>query len=66
MFGGIPYEYFKQTGFKNGLAIGTFEGVDIKPALLYRILFSLYKAKRFFMNSSLMSKKIKHHAKTIH
>jgi hypothetical protein len=30
---GIPFEHFRETGFKNGLATGTFDGVAIRPGI---------------------------------
>jgi len=67
---GIPFEYFKETGFKDGLATGTFDGVEIKPdalpALWYKIQFFLWRIKRVFMNPSLIVRKLEKYAKTIH
>jgi hypothetical protein len=34
---GIPFEHFVETGFENGLATGTFDGVEIGPSPLVAV-----------------------------
>lgn len=67
---GIPFEYFKETGFKNGLATGTFDGVEIKPdallALWYKIQIFPWRAKRVVMKPSLILRKLKKYAEAIY
>jgi hypothetical protein len=66
----IPFEHFKQTGFKNGLATGTFDGVEIKPdalpALWYKINILPWRVKRVVMKPSLIFTKLKKYLKAIH
>jgi len=67
---GIPFEYFKETGFKNGLAIGTFDDIELKPnvfiLLCYKVYIFLQMAKRVVMNPSLILRKLKKYAKAIY
>lgn len=63
---GISFEYFKETGFKDGLPTGTFDGVEIKPALRYKVLFFLWRATKVLTTPSLILRKLKKYAKTIH
>lgn len=67
---GIPFSFFKETGFRNGLATGTFDGVEIKADLLPRLG---YEASRFLrgtagaiMQPSTAWVKLKQYAKTIY
>ena len=55
---GIRFKYFKESGFKNELVTGTFDGVEIKPALVYRFLWFIWRAKRVAMNPSLIIRKL--------
>lgn len=67
---GIPFEYFKETGFKDELATGTFDGVEIKPDVFPELWngfsFFLWRAKRVLMKPSLILRKLEKYAKTIH
>jgi len=67
---GIPFEYFKETGFKDGHTSGTFDGVEIKPAalltLLYKIQIFPWRVKRVVMKPSLILKKLQKYAEKIH
>jgi len=60
---GIPYEYFKETGMKNELATGTFDGVEIKPdalpALRYKVRTFLWRIMRVVIKPSLILRKLK-------
>jgi len=61
---GIKFQYFKQKGFKNNLAYGTFDGVEIKPSLyallLYKVTNFPRRLKRLMMNPSLIILKLRH------
>lgn len=67
---GIPFEYFKETGLKDGLAIGRFDGVEIKPAAFPALWHGLQvlpgRVARIFMNPSLILRKMERYAKAIH
>jgi hypothetical protein len=60
---GIPFEYFKETGLKKGLATGTFDGVEIKPdvlpALWYQVHFFFWRGKRVLLEPSLLLIKLR-------
>jgi len=60
---GIPFQHFKQTGNKNGLAIGTFDGVKIKPSALSVLWYKAHifseRVKRVIKKPSLILKKLK-------
>jgi hypothetical protein len=60
---GTPFDYFRETGFRNGLAVGTFDGVEIKPDVLPDLLSKvdnfLLKIKRVVMEPSLILRKLK-------
>ena len=59
---GIPYKYFKQNGFRNGLAYGTFDGVVIRsnavPIIWNRIDIMFERFKRIINNPSLILRKL--------
>jgi hypothetical protein len=61
---GIPFEYFKETGVKNGLAIGTFDGIEIKSSILPRLWYQadifLWRTYRIFKKPSLIIIKLRH------
>jgi hypothetical protein len=67
---GIPFEHFKQTGLKNGLPTGTFDGIEIKPdaltALWYKINVLPWRVKRVVMKPSLIFGKLKKYLQEIH
>ncbi|MEQ1534307.1 MAG: hypothetical protein ABL923_00385 [Burkholderiaceae bacterium] len=67
---GTPFEHFKQTGFKNGLAVGAFDGIEIKPsalsALWYKITIFPWRVKRVVMKPTLIFRKLKKYVKEIH
>lgn len=67
---GVPFECFKETGFKNGLATGTFGGVelgpDALPELWYKVCLFLWRLRRVVMKPSLILRKLKKYAKTIY
>lgn len=67
---GIPFSYFKETGFRNGLATGTFDGVEIRPnklpALWNEVERFLRGALSALMSPSQAWVKLKRYAKTIH
>lgn len=58
MAGGIPFEYFKQTGKTSGI----FDGVEIKPdafpALWYKISLFLWRVKRVVVKPLLILRKL--------
>jgi hypothetical protein len=60
---GIKFQYFKQKGFRNGLAYGTFDGVEIKPNLSALLRYKLTNFPRRFkkavMNPSLIILKLR-------
>jgi len=60
---GIPFESFKETEFKNGLAVGTFDGIKIKPSALpslwYGINLFLWRVSKGIANPLLVFKKLK-------
>jgi hypothetical protein len=60
---GVPFESFKENGFRNDLATGTFDGVEIKPnvipALKYNVNILLRRVKKSISQPSLLIKKIK-------
>ena len=60
---GIPYEYFRETGMKGTLPIGTFDGVALKAAftslLRLKICQFLWRAGRVIVSPSLILKKVK-------
>ena len=60
---GINFQYFKQKGFKNGLAYGTFDGIEIKPnsytLLRYKLTQFPRRLKRVVMKPSLIIKKLR-------
>ena len=66
---GVPFEYFKETGLKNGLPTGTFDGIEIKsdalPALWYKINILPWRVKRVVMKPSLIFRKLKKYLKAI-
>ena len=66
---GVPYEYFKEQGLKNGLPTGTFDGIEIKPdalpALWYKINILPWRVKRVVMKPSLIFTKLKKYLKAI-
>jgi len=59
---GIPFEYFKGTGIKLGLATGTFDGVKIKPDILASIWFKMiefiWRVKRVVLEPSLITTRL--------
>jgi hypothetical protein len=67
---GTPFEYFKETGIKNGLAVGTFDGIEIKPSALpsvwYGINLFLWRMKRVVAKPSLVLRKLEKYLKAIH
>jgi hypothetical protein len=67
---GSKFQYFKQIGVKQGLAYGTFDGVEIKPdslpALWYKISIFPWRVKRVVLQPSLIFKKLKKYFKVIH
>lgn len=66
---GIAFSYFQETGFKRGLATGTFDGVLIKsnplPAFAYETVRLLRGAWGALMRPSSAWIKLKQYAKTI-
>ncbi len=62
MSDGIPFEYFKETGSKNFLAVGTFDGIEIKPSALsylwHKINRFFFKMNRVMAEPSLIYKKL--------
>ncbi len=67
---GTPFEFFKETGFKNGLATGTFDGIEIKPSALPALWFKInilpWRVKRVVIKPSLIFRKLKKYLKGIH
>lgn len=61
---GIKFQYFKQKGFRNRLAYGVFDGVEIKPNLSALLRFKLRnfprRLKRAVMNPSLIILKLRY------
>ena len=55
---GIPYKYFKETGSENELVTGTFDGIEIKSALIYKVLWFLWRVKNVILNPSLILRKL--------
>ena len=60
---GIPYEYFRETGSKNGLTVGTFDGAVIEASIVPRLGYwlSLFPVRlgRVLRNPSLVLHKFK-------
>lgn len=60
---GINFQYFKQKGFKNSLAYGEFDGVEIKPnsysLLRYKLMQFPRRLRRVAMRPSLIIKKLR-------
>ena len=67
---GLRFEHFKETGLKNGLATGTFDGVELKsdalPALWYGVHLFLSRLKRGVMKPSLILRRLNKYVRTIH
>lgn len=59
---GVTFKYFKETGFINGLCVGTFDNVEIKPSVIsslcYSIIIFLLRIKKAAVNPSLIFKKM--------
>jgi hypothetical protein len=60
---GTPFEHFKQTGLKDRLPVGTFDGIviepDALPSLLHKINILPRRIKRLIVNPSLVLKKLR-------
>jgi hypothetical protein len=66
---GHPYAWFKETGLRNGLATGTFDGVEIKPdplpQLAYEVVRFVRGSARALRRPSTALTRLKQYAKTI-
>jgi len=66
---GTPFTWFKETGLRNGLATGTFDGVEIKSDLLPKAAYEAVRlvrgAARALRRPSTALIRLKQYAKTI-
>lgn len=67
---GIPFSYFQETGFKRGLATGTFDGVEIRADKLATLRHEIARFLRGVMKALMTPSQawlmLKGYAKTIH
>jgi hypothetical protein len=67
---GIPFSHFRETGFRNGLATGTFDGIEIRPDALpefgRQVSRFLRAATRALLNPTKAWVMLKRYAKTIY
>lgn len=52
---GVPYEFFKETGMRNGLAYGLFDGKVIEASLFHRTCFKIQIIVLRLIKSTLQS-----------
>jgi hypothetical protein len=67
---GVPFTWFRETGMRNGLATGTFDGIEIKPDFLPAIAHEVARfvkgACSALMQPSTALSRLRQYAKTIH
>jgi hypothetical protein len=61
---GVPFEYFTETGFRNRLAVGQFDGIEIRPSKISSLwyAFNLFwlRVRKGISNPSLILRRLAH------